>query len=85
MGREQNVSTANFRDETANPGCGLTENPFGSIGWPDGGVVTQRTANPLSPGANPHKFARFTLRSLRGVSRAYRPHCELAHPHEVRS
>jgi len=52
-------------------------NPQKSAVWPDGGVVTQRTANPQSPGANPHKFASFRLCSPRGISGGYRSRCEL--------
>ena len=37
---------------------------------PDGGVVTQRTANPRSPGQNPQKLAVFTVRSGHCISMA---------------
>lgn len=64
---------ANSEDRTANWQSGSPRKWRKSAVWPDGGVVTQRTANPPSPRRIADKFARFTPCSstvLCGVQRA---------------
>jgi len=58
------VNAANSRDLTANSVSADAENTNKSNSWPDGGVVTQRTANPLASAENSHfshdsPFVRF--------------------------
>jgi hypothetical protein len=42
---------------------------------PDGGVVTQRTANPLPRRGKPPQLAQFTVCSAHGISRGYAREC----------
>lgn len=80
MVREQNVALRTGRDGTANPVSPQPENRAKSRTWPDGGVVTQRTANPLPRRLTPQFFAIFTVRSPHGIPEAYGADCELSAP-----
>ena len=77
MEREQSEATANFRDSSANHGSARSRNPRKTAVWPDGGVVTQRTANPLKRPGNPQKFAMLPVRSGRVSPCSLDADCEL--------
>ena len=49
------------RTESGNSLLTWPRNPRISALWPDGGVVTQRTANPHSPRINPPFFPTFAV------------------------
>lgn len=55
-------------DENCELGLTMSKNPRISATRPDGGVVTQRTAKPLSRGRNPHFFAMLPFRSERRLA-----------------
>lgn len=64
---------ANFKDCAANSGGLAARNPQKTAIRPDGGVVTQRTANPQSSQLLSQQFARFTVCSTHGKPWVFGP------------
>jgi hypothetical protein len=75
--RMESSPTANFADFDCELFPDRPENGSMSERWPDGGVVTQRTANPLPPLRKAPKFASFPVCSKRGLRWGETAGCEL--------